>query len=262
MYDLVVEWCAWLSASGRTTETVKLRRHQLNRLAGDVDDLLAVDADALAVWLTSREWAAATLKSHRDGVRSFYAWAVASGRLKRSPADALGPVRTPRRVARPAPADVVAGALVEADERVRLMVLLAAKAGLRRGEIARVHSDDLERDLVGWSLLVKGKGGHHRLVPLVDDVAFALRRRPEGWAFPGDDHGHLSPARVGELVSEILPRPWTCHTLRHYFATSSYRATKDLVLVQELLGHAKPETTRGYIAMAQEALRAGVAWAA
>ena len=141
------------------------------------------------------------------------------------------------------------------------MVHLAARAGLRRGEIARVQRDDVTRDLVGWSLLVHGKGGRERLVPLVGDLAVMLRERPDGFIFPGDDGGHLSAPRVGELVSEVLPSGWTCHTLRHYFATNAYRATHDLLVVQRLLGHAKPETTAGYVGLGPD-LRAGVAWAA
>ena len=55
---------------------------------------------------------------------------------------------------------------------------------------------------------------------------------------------------------------WTAHTLRHRFATRTYAAARDLVAVQELLGHAKPETTRLYIETPPDSLRAAVAWAA
>lgn len=143
MFALVGEWCAWLAAAGRTPETVALRRHQLHRAIDGLGDLLAADTDALARWLAEHRWSPATLKSHRDALRSFYHWAVLTGRLSRSPADALGPVRLPRAVARPAPRDAVTDALACPDARVRVMVGLAAHAGLRRGEIARVHSDDL-----------------------------------------------------------------------------------------------------------------------
>lgn len=263
MFVLVGEWCAWLTAAGRSAQTVALRRHQLARFVADVGDPLAIDADAVAAWLASRGWAAATLRSHRDALRSFYEWAVASGRLDRSPAAGLGPVRVPARVARPTPAEAVASALACPDPRTRLMVSLAAHAGLRRGEISRIHSEDLRRDLVGWSLLVHGKGGQERLVPLVEDVAFGLRRStPAGFVFPGAVGGHLSAARVGELVSGVLPAGWTCHTLRHYFATNAYAATRDVFVVQRLLGHAKPETTAGYVGIGFDALRAGVTWAA
>lgn len=259
---LIADWCAWLTAAGRRPQTVALRRHQLSRLASDVPDLLAASTDDLAGWLAGHDWAPATLKAHRDAVLSFYGWAAASGRVAKSPAAGLGPVRVPPKVARPAPEDAVEEGLAAADERVRLMVGLAARAGLRRAEIARVHSRDLTRDLVGWSLLVHGKGGRERLVPIPDDLAFMLRRRGDGYAWPGADHGHLSPARVGELVSAALPDGWTCHTLRHRFATRCYAAAPDLLALQELLGHAKPETTRGYVRLGSEVLRSAVSWAA
>ena len=258
---LITRWCDWLAAAGRSRQTVTLRRHQLHRLDGDVDDLLAVTVDDLAAWLAGHDWAPTTRKSHRDALRSFSGWAAATGRISASPAAALEALPLPPRAARPAPQEAVAAALAVADDRTRLMLLLAWKAGLRRGEIARVQADDLMRDLVGWSLLVHGKGGRERVVPLADDVAFLLRRRGDGFAFPGQDHGHLSAPRVGELVSEVLPGHWTAHTLRHHFATRTYAASRDLLAVQRLLGHAKPETTMAYVGLDVDALRAAVAWA-
>lgn len=68
--------------------------------------------------------------------------------------------------------------------------------------------------------------------------------------------GHLSARRVGELVAEALPGRWTAHTLRHRYATLAYQRTGDLRAVQELLGHAKPETTARYTLVAPPTLRA------
>lgn len=50
----------------------------------------------------------------------------------------------------------------------KLMVRLGAECGLRRGEIARVHSDDVVADSAGHSLIVRGKGDKQRIVPLPD----------------------------------------------------------------------------------------------
>lgn len=81
--------------------------------------------------------------------------------------------------------------------------------------------------------------------------------------FPGADHGHLSPHRVGDLVAAALPGGWTCHTLRHRFATRSYTASGgDLLAVQRLLGHAKPETTQRYVALDVSSLLDATGWAA
>ena len=81
-----------------------------------------------------------------------------------------------------------------ADERVMLMLRLAVEAGLRRGEIARIHASDLGTDLLGAVLRVRGKGVKERTVPIGAGLAAAVRlRAKEGWLFPRNDDGHLSP---------------------------------------------------------------------
>lgn len=139
--------------------------------------------------------------------------------------------------------------------RERLMLRLAAECGLRRAEIAGIHSRDLVDDLLGWSLVVHGKGDRDRVVPLPVAIALELRAQPEGWVFPGDDDGHLSPRWVGRVTARLLPEGWTLHTLRHRFATRAYAVDRDLLTVQTLLGHASPVTTRRYVALPDDALR-------
>ncbi|MET0725937.1 MAG: tyrosine-type recombinase/integrase [Leifsonia sp.] len=139
------------------------------------------------------------------------------------------------------------------------MLRLAHDAGLRRREIAMLHSDDMFEDLDGWSLRVHGKGDKERDVPLTLRLGFDLRALGHGYAFPGQIDGHLSPRRVGELAVDVLPSPWTIHTLRHSFATRAYGVDSDLFVVQELLGHASPATTRIYVQVRSERLRSTVA---
>ena len=135
------------------------------------------------------------------------------------------------------------------------MVRLAAEIGLRRGEVARVHSRDLSRDLVGWSLLVHGKGSKTRIIPLTHSLAEALLALPYGYVFPGRDQGHLSPQYVGKLVGAALPPGVTMHSLRHAFASRGFARTRNLVAVQRALGHASPETTIRYIMLPEEDVR-------
>ena len=142
------------------------------------------------------------------------------------------------------------------------MVSMGAGHGMRRGEIARVHTDDLVEDLVGWSLRVHGKGGKDRVIPISDELAEQLRALPPGWVFPSPAGGHLTAHHVGKLIARALPGRWTSHTLRHRFATVSYAGTRDLFAVQDMLGHAKPETTRDYVQLPQDALRATLTAAA
>lgn len=256
-------WDTYLRAAHQPETTRGLRTYHLRRLADHHHDRdpFEITFDDLVHWLALHDWAAETRRSNRSSLRLFYAWAHATGRMPTNPAHGLPPVALPRRLPRPAPDDVVLAALARADVRVRLMVLVAAHAGLRRGEVARLHTDDLERDLCGWSLRVHGKGARERLVPLDDDLGRALEQLPPGYAFPGRVDGHLSPARVGELVSEVLGPGWTAHTLRHRFATLAYSVERDLRAVQELLGHSKPETTATYTQIPEDARRRAAAGA-
>lgn len=249
-----------MRAAHRPHSTIKLRGYQLRRVATEHPGRGPWDLqlDDLATWLGAHDWKAETRRSYRASLRTFYAWAVLAGHLQHSPAALLPAIRPPRSRPRPAPEEALRAALAAGSERERLMVMLAAYVGLRRGEVARVHTGDVEPDLDGWSLRVTGKGGHVRRVPLTPAVALALRSRPTGWVFPGAIQGHLSPEYVGKLVSRLLPDGWTAHTLRHRFATRAYAHDRDLVTVQELLGHARIETTRIYTEAPVGALRAAV----
>lgn len=247
-----------LRAAGRSPGTVRLHRHYLHGLAARQPDPWAVTTAQLEAWLAAGRWSPETRKSARAAVSGFYRWAVRAGLLERDPAASLPAVSVPTGKPRPAPEQVLERALRLADRRERLMILLAAYAGLRCCEIARVHSSDL----VGSTLYVHGKGGKVRTVPVLrDELAHAIRRA-DGWVFPGRTDGHLAACTVTALLSAALPEGWTGHTLRHRFATRAYAGTHDLLAVGELLGHARPETTKRYVLTPDDALRAAVIAAA
>jgi integrase len=257
------QWGEWMRAADRPSTTRYLRDYQVRRFAVEHGGQpWAVTTDQLIAWIAGQDWAAETKRSYRAALRSFYAWAHITGRILANPAGLLPTIKPPIRLPRPTPEPVFAAALLAADERIGLMVLLAAREGLRRGEIAQVHTRDLEEDLLGWSLRVHGKGAKERLVPLNDQVSAMLRGAPEGFLFPGQINGHLSAPYVGKLVSAVLGVGWTTHTLRHRFATRTYAGSRDLFAVQTLLGHAKAETTRMYVLIPDESLRAAMQWAA
>jgi len=257
------QWDEWMRAADRPLTTRYLRDYQVRRFARDYGgDPWAVTTSELVSWIADKTWVSETKRSYRTALRGFYRWASLMGAITVSPAGLLPPIKAPIRLPRPTPEPVLAAALLAADERVTLMVLLAAKEGLRRGEIAKVHTADLEPDLLGWSLRVHGKGAKERLVPLCEQVQLLLNSAPEGFLFPGQVEGHLSAPYVGKLVSAVLGPGWTTHTLRHRFATACYAGERDLFAVQSLLGHSKPETTRQYVLLPDGALRRAMTWAA
>lgn len=257
-------WSLSLRAASRPETTIRTRLEHLRWCAVAHRDVSpwAVTLDDLTAWLGTRSWARETRRGVRASLRAFYAWGVATGRTASSPAVGLPSVPPSRPNPRPTPDAAFRAALAAGSERERLMLRLAAECGLRRAEVAVVHSRDLVEDGGGWSLVVHGKGQRDRVVPLPPGLAAELRRLPAGWAFPGDDGGHLSPRWVGKLVGRLLPDGWTMHTLRHRAATRWYGVSRDLLVTSELLGHASPVTTRVYVRLPDDARRAAVLAAA
>lgn len=260
--DAVGQWCTWMRAGELSRETVRLRRLQVLRLVELAPGPWMLTAARLQAWVAERDWSRETRRSHMSGFRSFYRWARDEGLTDVDPTRTMPRVKPKPGVARPAAEPAVNAALAAADDRTRLMLMLGSRHGLRRGEIARVHSTDVLDTPDGPALLVHGKGDKERVVPLLPGTAAALRARPAGWAFPNGKGSHLTAGHVGVLISRALPIGTTPHQLRHRFATTVYRAGADLLTVQGLLGHASPVTTQRYCRPADTAARNAVVSAA
>lgn len=277
-HQAVTYWSAWLVASGARPRTVELRRYQIGHLAEAHLNRSpwSLRSNDLAAWLADQNWSPETRKSYRSALRSFYGWAVAAGETRHNPAANLQPVRTLTPPPRPVPEHVLERALAGANDRDRLILLLAAYAGLRRAEIASLRWADVG----AAALRVRGKGGRVRLVPLHPRLATELagereRRRAGrfgsgyrdrylepcgcGCVFPGQSGGTLTAGHVGVVARRALGDGWTAHALRHRFATRAYAGSRDLLAVQALLGHSDPITTKRYTDLSNDSLAAAVA---
>jgi integrase len=153
------------------------------------------------------------------------------------------------------------------------MLGCAAFAGMRRSEIA-----GLRWDAITWDgVRIVGKGGRVRSVPLLPELAADLRAEAQrraagqygtGWRYPTDPfspyvfpgrYGNgASPETVGATLARLLGPGWSGHTLRHRFATHAYAVDRDLLTVQQLLGHSTPTTTARYTATPPGAAAAAV----
>lgn len=249
-------WELFLRAAGRAERTVETRVRHVRQLArGLGGSPWGVSSSMLIEWCGAQVWRPETRHAYYASFRGFFSWLHRGG--GGDPAAGLPRVKRPRTLPRPTPESVVRDVLTGADRRTGLIVALAGCAGLRACEIARVHRDDLTGDeVVGFSLRVRGKGGTERAVPLPDWLAQHVREAGgAGWVFPSKYGGHLSPGRVSVLGCHALPDGWSLHSLRHRFATRAYRAERDLLAVQRLLGHSSVETTQRYAEPPHDALR-------
>lgn len=184
----------------------------------------------------------------------FYRWCVAEGLAETDPTTGIPRPLVRRRLPRPIDDAGLARGLAVAGVRMRCWILLGALEGLRAKEIAGVHGEDVQpfRD-PPLLVVAKGKGDHMRAVPLHDDVLAALKdyglpirgpiwRRRDGREVTGLD----VTKQVAYHFRQRAGVEATCHNLRHWFATQMYAKTRDIRLVQELLGHQDPATTAKY----------------
>lgn len=184
-------------------------------------------------------------------MRCFYRWARRRGVVEVDPTEDLRDPKVPPGLPHPISETHLRVALTAAtDPLLRVWLLLGAYCGLRVSEIARVRVEHVALDQTPVALrVVDGKGGRDRVVPVPSTVVAELRPFLTGrgrlW-LPDRLHpgAAVTYAITGHLRS--LGIAHSAHSLRHRYATALYRASRDLLLVQRLLGHSSPATTAIY----------------
>lgn len=159
--------------------------------------------------------------------------------------DALFDVLVQRAAAAPTPQTLRLVALIE----------LLYGSGLRATELVSLPRNAMRQGEP--YLIIKGKGGRERLVPISDRALAAVRAwiihvpANAAYLFPSGK-GHISRVRLYQLIKSlamdagISPERISPHVLRHAFATHLLEGGADLRALQMLLGHADIATTQIY----------------
>jgi integrase/recombinase XerD len=258
------------------------------RAAGsDVATATTDDLRAFLAGLAERGFKTSSLARRLSAVRQLYRFLYAEGKCSDDPAAILqGPKRgraLPKVLTIAEVDTLLAKARANADDAAqppatrlraaRLLCLLETvyATGLRVSELVALPASAARRDQ--RMLVVRGKGGKERLVPLNQAAKTAmaeylkLRTDNEGktsskWLFPSfGEQGHLTRqhfarelkalgAACGIDADRLSP-----HVLRHAFASHLLHNGADLRVVQTLLGHADISTTQIYTHVLEERLK-------
>ncbi|MEI7957005.1 MAG: tyrosine-type recombinase/integrase, partial [Verrucomicrobiota bacterium] len=202
-------------------------------------------------------------------VRRFFAWLCRSGVIPANPASdldlprkqaqrlpkCLSPEEIDRLLALPNPADPIG-------LRDRTILELFYATGIRRTEMTQLDHGDY--DPAAHTLLIRhGKGNKSRLLPVGERAAWWLDRflaeaRPLFDHLPSETALFLSgygtritPAYLGNWVAEQMKsagitKAGACHLFRHSCASAMHQGGADIRYVQEMLGHARLDTTQIY----------------
>ncbi len=244
---------------------------------------MALDEAAIAryfVILDERGLSSASMQRKRSAVRQFYRFCVAENLIADDPSRKIAAAKKGLKLPKILSRDEVEGLIAAADDkdpaqgaRLRCLIEMAYASGMRISELVGLRLDAVARDPA--FLIIKGKGGVERLVPLNPSARQAIKAyldirgaflqakdqaNPYLFASRGAE-GHLTRRRVGQLLDEaalsagIDPARVSPHVLRHAFATHLLEGGADLRTVQTLLGHADISTTQIYTHVANERLR-------
>ena len=255
--------------AGAAANTIAAYRSDL-RLASEAAGGALGDADAAALHRVAEGWrdlSHATVARKSAALRRFFAFLVEEGLRADDPGEALPRPGARRPLPRTLDHDAVdrlfaaiatrlaAEPPAPADLRLAALFELLYGSGLRASELVSLPRHAVAGDRP--FLILRGKGGKERLVPISDRARAAVAAwratlAGEGaWLFPSG-RGHLSRIRLYQIVralaaeAGIPPDRISPHVLRHAFATHLLAGGADLRALQAMLGHADIATTEIY----------------
>ena len=268
--ELIERFLEMLAAeAGAARNTILAYRTDLE-LASELLEGGLADADEAAIGRLAEQWmplARTTVARKSAALRRFFAFLQEEGFRADDPGKAL-----PRPgAARPLPkvldrvdvdrlfAEIDRRLTAEhpphADIRLSALIELLYGSGLRATELVSLPRGAIASDRP--FIILKGKGGRERLVPISDRARAAVARwralvpQDQPWLFPSGKK-HLSRVRLFQIVKALAaaagvpPDRVGPHGLRHAFATHLLEGGADLRALQAMLGHADIATTQIY----------------
>ena len=238
----------------------------------------AAQADAAALQsymagLARSGLSARTAARRLSALRQFHRFLLREGVRADDPTSLLDTPRLPRALPKYLTEQEVEALLAAAGQRPGIHGVTARAAleilyatGLRVSELLGLPRRALAGDAA--VLMIRGKGGKDRIVPLSDTAKaaaadlVALHDKTVRWLFPGrDPRQRLTRQGFGQMLKLVAleagldPARVSPHVLRHSFASHLLAHGADLRSLQLLLGHADIATTQIYTHVLEERLR-------
>lgn len=230
-------------------------------------------------YLISMGFSKQTCKTYGTAVRSFLNWMIIYGYIEPSPQQWLRLQKSFEQINRKReskiprwPKDNDVSKMLEAvkamneesprKERNIAIVEVLACTGVRNFEACLMNVGDV--DMIGRSAVVLGKGKKEREVFFSDTAIEALKKYWKATGFHGatqpafcrHDRGagkkakRITMTSVRNIIKDVMAiadvSPFSPHYFRHNFGIKMLQQTGNLALVQDLMGHSDPASTRIY----------------
>lgn len=264
--ESIDQFRVWLNGRGRSEKTITAYSTDLRIFLAETGGepvILTEEYEEMGlVWLQRHRdrLAPKTSLRRRTSLAEFGKWAGLPDRIFE---DWIGP-KPPKSDPHPLPEGMSGIARMiraTSNRKHQALVALLGYAGCRVGEAVAITPKDMNTQ--GMSLKIRGKGDRTRIVPITPEAWDVLaiptaQAMIEGRPIVGVDE-RFARRTVTELgVKAGLTRRVASHDLRATLATHMYEQTKNLRLVQEVLGHESVRTTQIYLGVDFERIREGM----
>jgi len=279
----VEKYLEWMIGKGYSEYTASSRWYELRyfivwseeRGIGDATEVTTAILERYRTWLhhrrlgDGRAYTSRAQYSRLMSLRGFFKW------LKKEKKMAVNPALEMEmpKVGKPLPRNILSKEEMELvleqvnpegkmGLRDRAVLEVFYSTGLRRSELRRLLVDDIDMER-GVVFVREGKGKKDRVVPIgeralhwvvryLDELRGRLARLPDegvlflnklGKAMSDDNLSYMAGQYVGAAG---LGKKGSCHLFRHTMATLMLEGGADIRYIQEMLGHARLETTQIY----------------
>lgn len=250
----------------QTKRSADLAAYSFPHYNDPIGSITTADIERWARSMHEAGLAASTIKTRVSSIRAVMYSAVRDGIIPTNPAVGIRlPRSSTRAVTTTMPSETTIAEVVRAAEGpYKLLIALAAYAGLRLGEARALTWDDVDvvadalyiRAQVqqtpggGWSLQPP-KYDSYRTIPISDDLKPLLEEAqeddPSGLVCGADGRplhpGSVNREWVRQRVASDLPEGFRIHDLRHWYASRLIAQGANVLTVQRRLGHARASTT-------------------
>ena len=275
-------WFDWLQErnySGRTVEARKWSLRTFQKWAQERDlhrpgQITKPILESYQRWLyryrkaNGKPLGITTQRARLGAIQNFFQWLCKNNQLTANPAADLELPRKPNKILPRALTISQVDDILNIPDitdplgiRDRAMLELFYSTGIRRTEITRIDIEDLDEERAVMS--IRGKGNKGRIVPVgqraLEWLQQYLRHTRDLLHINQNEHAlfltgygeRFSPGYIGNWVKQTMNKaeinqPGSCHLLRHSCATHMLENGADIRFIQQLLGHARLDTTQIY----------------
>ena len=234
------------------------------------------DAKEYVIYLNKKNDAKSTISRKLSSLRTFYKYLVLNNKVKSNPFLLVSSPKKEKRIPKFINYNNMEEILnvpnikTKEGQRERVILEVLYASGVRVSELVNIKLKDI--DFSNKNILILGKGSKERLVSFGDyALEYINLYLKEGrnllldgvksdYLIVGKKSEILTTRRVEQIIDDIIKRTSiklniTPHMFRHTFATHLLDNGCDLLVVQELLGHASLSSTEIYTHVSNEHLR-------